>query len=125
MPQSIPCGCPETVATDDCPQLTADITRVGSLYNTPTVTLACGVDTIPSIAMTCNSARSVTIAFTPTGAVGSAIFVSLTPHIVTVEPGLDDTKNATLTAHANGSGLVHVYADGSPYTFPVAVSACP
>lgn len=127
MPQSIPCGCPETVATADCPTLNTDIMWPGSLHGPSTDVVACGA-TIPlPISLTCGTTKLVTIVLTPSTppmAVGSAIFVSLTPLIVTVEPGVNDSKEATLTPHANGIGQIRVFADGSPYTFPVTVSEC-
>jgi len=124
-PLSVPCGCPASEATDDCAALSRDISRTGVKNEPTTGTLACGTFPVGPLAVSCGAPTNVTAVLSPVGALGSARFVSLDPMVLTVTPSDNNSKMASLTGVANGTGRVSVWADGSPSMFTVVVSGCP
>jgi hypothetical protein len=136
----VPCGCPENNATTYCPALSLDVARDGTLQIPPafpTSVANCSVAfDLPTIDLLCASGTSadVTARFTTgTGAGAEAVWLSLTPTIVSAAAkpadsqlwylsGAPDTSIGTVTAQGvAGTGTVRVWADGTYADFTVNV----
>lgn len=124
IPVSVPCGCPESAATDDCAAISRDIARAGVMNGATTALLACGTVPVGPLAVACRASQDISVTFAPAGSLGSARFVALDPTILKVTPSVNNSKKATLTGLAKGTGRVRVWVDGSPSTFAVTVSTC-
>lgn len=125
LPLSFKCGCPETNALQNCPALATDIVRAFTLQVDSPDVLSCGVTVSAPATMSCSAPVDVNATFTPSGALGGDRWVSLDPSIVTVVQSTTIDRQATLTAHANGTGRLRAWADGSFRNFSITVAGCP
>ena len=126
VPLIVACGCPETVATPDCPALRKDIARPYPFQAVSAEVYACAVSVEATVDVGCSKTVKVTAKLLQGArpAVGSGKWVSLNPEIVTAATSEDSTTEGVITGVAEGVGTVRVWGDGSSSTMTVKVGKC-